>query len=59
MTNRFDGKAVLVTGAGVSIDLAICSCFAREGVWVALNDMDEQVARAAAQKLNELTICWY
>jgi glucose 1-dehydrogenase len=53
MTNRFEGKGVLVTGAGVGIGYAICQQFAREGALVALNDMDESLAHDAAQKLND------
>lgn len=49
---RFDGKAVLVTGAGSGIGCAMCRLFAREGARVALNDMDEALAREAAGKIN-------
>lgn len=53
MTNRFAGKAVLVTGAGVGIGYAICRAFAQQGAQVALNDMQKVVAHEAAQKINE------
>lgn len=49
---RFDGKAVLVTGAGSGIGYAMCRLFAREGARVALNDMNEALAREAAGKIN-------
>jgi 3-oxoacyl-[acyl-carrier protein] reductase len=53
MTSRFEGKAVLVTGAGVGIGYAMCQQFARVGAQVALNDMNETVAHQAASKLND------
>ena len=49
---RFEGKAVLVTGAGSGIGYAMCRLFAREGAWVALNDMNEALAREATGKIN-------
>jgi len=51
--NRFEDKGVLVTGAGVGIGYAMCRMFAQEGARVALNDMNETLARDAAKKLNE------
>jgi glucose 1-dehydrogenase len=51
-TKRFDGKAVLVTGAGTGIGYAICRKFAHEGAQVALNDLDETIATEAARKIN-------
>jgi 3-oxoacyl-[acyl-carrier protein] reductase len=37
--NRFDGKTVLITGAGRGIGKTIASWFAREGADVAINDV--------------------
>lgn len=50
---EFAGKRVFVTGAGVGIGYAICMAFAEAGAIVALNDMDEALATAAVQKINE------
>jgi 3-oxoacyl-[acyl-carrier protein] reductase len=50
--NRFEDKGVLVTGAGVGIGYAMCRGFAQAGARVALNDMNEPLAREAADKLN-------
>lgn len=52
MTNRFEDKVAFVTGAGVGIGTAICKGFAQEGALVALNDIDEGLARKTAQQLN-------
>jgi glucose 1-dehydrogenase len=52
-TKRFEGKAVLVTGAGTGIGCAICRKFAHEGAQVALNDMNVTAATEAAQKIND------
>lgn len=48
----FDGKAVIVTGAGVGIGYALCRAFALAGAAVLLNDMDAALAEAAAAKIN-------
>ena len=52
MGSRFEGKAVLVTGAGVGIGFAICQMFAREGALIALNDLHEGAAQQAAKTIN-------
>lgn len=50
--NIFEGKAVLVTGAGSGIGYALCEGFARAGAVVALNDVEPERCRQAAQKIN-------
>lgn len=50
---RFEGKAVLVTGAGSGIGYAMCRLFAQEGARVALNDMNEALAGQSARKIND------
>ncbi|MEL6269236.1 MAG: SDR family NAD(P)-dependent oxidoreductase [Chloroflexota bacterium] len=49
----FDGKSVLVTGAGSGIGYGMCTAFARAGASVALNDYDADLAHHAAQQINE------
>src|SRR5688572_23415632 len=53
MVNRFEGKAVLVTGAGSGIGYAVCQRFAQEGAKVALNDMNNALAQESAAKIND------
>ena len=48
----FAGKSVLVTGAGVGIGFGLCAAFAAAGATVALNDVDGELAAAAAARLN-------
>jgi NAD(P)-dependent dehydrogenase (short-subunit alcohol dehydrogenase family) len=50
--NRFEDHVAFVTGAGVGIGTAICRGFAQEGASVALNDIDEGLARETARLLN-------
>ena len=42
--DKFKDKAVLVTGAGVGIGYEICREFAQEGAFVALNDINANLA---------------
>jgi len=48
----FSGKSVLVTGAGTGIGWATCKHFAKAGAWVALNDIQLDLAESAASKIN-------
>jgi 3-oxoacyl-[acyl-carrier protein] reductase len=50
---KFTDKGVIVTGAGTGIGYEICREFAAEGATVALNDIDEALARTAAAKIND------
>ncbi len=51
MRKRFEGKAVIVTGAGQGIGRAIALAFAREGAKVAVNDIDLEKAEAVAAQI--------
>ncbi len=51
MTNRLDGKACIVTGAGRGIGLAIVKAFAAEGARLVINDVDKEAANAAVAEI--------
>jgi NAD(P)-dependent dehydrogenase (short-subunit alcohol dehydrogenase family) len=51
MTSSFENKVALVTGAGSGMGLAAAQAFAAEGAAVALADINEAAARAAAEQL--------
>lgn len=52
MSKRFEGKTVIVTGAGLGIGYGLCRAFAQEGAIVGLNDIEPELANQAAQKIN-------
>jgi NAD(P)-dependent dehydrogenase (short-subunit alcohol dehydrogenase family) len=49
MTKRFDGKCVVVTGAGSGIGRATALAFAAEGARLIVSDIDEASGRATAE----------
>ncbi|MEM7034471.1 MAG: SDR family NAD(P)-dependent oxidoreductase [Chloroflexota bacterium] len=51
--SHFNNKTVIVTGAGVGIGYGICEAFAKAGAYVALNDIDADLAISAADKINQ------
>jgi 3-oxoacyl-[acyl-carrier protein] reductase len=55
MTGKFEGKTIIVTGAGSGIGFGLCKAFAEAGATVGLNDIDPDLANEAAQKINNAT----
>lgn len=50
----FKNKVAIVTGAGQGIGFEICSQLAKEGAYILLNDIDQDLAVHAAKKITEI-----
>jgi NAD(P)-dependent dehydrogenase (short-subunit alcohol dehydrogenase family) len=56
MTNRFEGKGVVVTGGGRGIGKAIAARMASEGARVVVNDLDADAAIEVAREIGGLPV---
>ncbi|MEO0469097.1 MAG: SDR family oxidoreductase [Bacteroidota bacterium] len=54
MEKSFVGQTAVITGAGIGIGFEIAKQLCQQGAQVVLNDIDETVAKAAAEKLSDL-----
>lgn len=56
MTKRLEGKVAIVTGSGRGIGKSITRILAGEGAAVLVNDLEKEVAEAAAEELRKLRV---
>ena len=55
---RFDGKTVLITGAGQGLGRAYALMYARLGANVVVNDVSEKHANAVVDEITKCEIMW-
>jgi len=56
LTKRLEGKVAIVTGSGRGIGKSITRILAGEGAAVLVNDLEKEVAEAAAEELRKLRV---